>query len=194
VRSSCSFVLLFSLAAPSWAASPNEGRAKALYEKGRAQFDARDYTGAIASFDLGYQLSPRALFLFNMAQSLRKLSELHPDDLDAATRARDEYRRYIDQASLDEPERVDALRHLMELEARLNPAQPPSPALTEGATVPPAFVEQPKEKVEAVEPSHAALWVTLAVVAVVAVGTGTGIGIWAATRCQASLGCADARR
>jgi hypothetical protein len=194
VRLSC--LLLLSVAVhDAYAASANEARARALYEKGRAQFDAHDYTSAIASWDQGYQLSPRPLFRFNIAQALRKLSEQHPDDLETATKARDEYRRYIDTSAQNEPERVDALRHLMELEKKLGPKAQPSPELVDPATGTPPFVEtkpgQPEVKEES---SHTALIVTLVVVGVAAVAAGTGLGVWQATRCQASLGCSDARR
>jgi len=192
--------------------------AKACFERGRVAFARQDYQGAVDAFRAGYELSPRPLFRFNVAQSLRKLASLRGDDGATLKAARDEYRAYIDTAQRDEPERVDALRQLMEIEGKLavlppSLARPVTPVAASEVTVAaPASVEgvRPPAPASALAPSASpsalpspspspSSWlgrngVWLGVVAGVVVAGAVASGVWAATACHASLGCVDARR
>lgn len=194
-------------------AAPRElSRAKALFERGRVAFGRGDYAQAAELFRAGHQLAPRPLFLFNTAQALRKLAEATGEAPESLGAARAEYRRYIDAAPPDEPERVDALRHLLELEEKLAAlsalaAKPEAAPPPEARLVPPPSAPTPTpsagpELVRSSGPPPPAgerpwlerhgVWLGVAAGAVVA--GAAAVGVWSATACHASLGCVDARR
>lgn len=193
--------ILLCLASVATAAPSHDvAKAKDLFERGRAAFTRGEYLVAIDQFRAGNELAPRPLFLFNIAQSLRKLGESQGDDPPTLTAARAEYRRYIDTASVDEPERVDALRHLLELESKLSASRPVTLPPADAPTRPVLAPSAPSQPQPTVAPATVertwlqrnGLW--LGVAAGVAVVGAASVGVWATTACHASLGCVDARR
>ncbi len=75
-------------AQPSPSVTPSrDDRAKASFDRGNALFKQGQYIEARAEFSAGYELSHRALFLFNIAECSRK----NGDD----ARARDYYTQYL---------------------------------------------------------------------------------------------------
>ncbi len=188
-------VSLTTAAAPS---ARDVAKAKDLFERGRVAFEKSDYQAAVEHFRTGYGLVARPLFLFNTAQALRKWGERQHDDRELLSQARTEYRRYIDTSALDEPERVDAVRHLLELEGKLqSAAQRPTDAPTK-AVLEPTVAEPPQVPPPAIavaEPTWFGRnwgWV-LAAGLVVAAGASVAVGV-SVNACHASLGCVDAQR
>jgi hypothetical protein len=194
-----------------WAAPAKQAVAKAKgnFERGRKLFEQGKFLEAIREFENGNTLAPRPLFVFNIAQAHRKLGEAN-GSVDELTAARTFYKRYLDQEDANAPERVDAVRYLVELESKLTVAtpapvvtlEPPAAALTPSPepvarTGPPAIIVRPPEAVE--EPgffSRHPVVVALCAVAAVGIATGTYFGVRARTTgcAAASIGCIDANR
>src|SRR6185503_5208417 len=70
--------------------SPAQKQADALFEKGLANYQGGSYRDAIAQFKQAYELVHDPVYLFNIAQSYRKVAD--------CTNADDYYRQYL-QAS-----------------------------------------------------------------------------------------------
>src|SRR5687767_9729546 len=51
--------------------APMSEAARLYLERGLARFEAKDYAGAIADFDAGYQVEPHGDFLYARAQARR---------------------------------------------------------------------------------------------------------------------------
>lgn len=192
----CLLACLFACSVSAAPSAKDLTKAKELFERGRAAFERADYSAAVTAFRSGYTLVPRPLFLFNEAQALRKKAELGENELSLLGEARTAYRRYIDTSSLDEPERVDAVRHLLEIEGKLTPARD-VPVITPPAQVavvspPPELIAKPVEPLPDVR--SGVHWGWFVAAGVVVVGASAAVGVWAATACHASLGCVDARR
>jgi len=76
-------------AAPK-ASSPAQKQADALFEKGQASYQGGKYQDAIAQFKQAYDLVHDPVYLFNIAQSYRKVAD--------CTSADEFYRRYLEAA------------------------------------------------------------------------------------------------
>ena len=70
-----------------------------LFEEGQARYDAGDYEGAIARFQDAFKLASDPVYLFNIAQSYRKLFD--------CTHAAEYYQRYLDAATDADPKQRD---------------------------------------------------------------------------------------
>jgi hypothetical protein len=108
--------------APAAAADPPEVRqARELFRSGEAAFKAGRFQEAYRAWEEGYKLSPRPLFLLNMAHAERRRGEL--------AGARTLYKRYL----LMEPEtplREEVEAVLQEIDSALGAAPPPASAAT----------------------------------------------------------------
>ncbi len=109
-----------------------QGRANELFTRGQARYDAGDYRQAIALFDEAYQLVRDPVYLFNIAQSYRKVFDCVP--------AAQYFERYLAEATdADEAQRSKVKALLSELapcladrKATAAPtpiAEPPKPAV-----------------------------------------------------------------
>ena len=165
-------------------------KARQHFEAGRALYNLGNFRDAIREFSAGYQLAPRPQFLVNLGQAYRKLGELE--------KARDQYRKFLDEAPPNDPDREQVQQILGELEQQIAAQPPPAPAPAPAPTVTPV-------------PSQAALtasapprrswakrnWWVFPVGAVV-VGAALGVGLYFGLQphqigCgEASLGCIDA--
>jgi tetratricopeptide (TPR) repeat protein len=70
--------------------SPAQKQADALFEKGQASYQSGKYQDAIAQFKEAYALVHDPVYLFNIAQSYRKVAD--------CTSADEYYRRYLQEA------------------------------------------------------------------------------------------------
>lgn len=202
-------VLLVTLAAgPSKA---DDVRARGLHERAAISFEARDYPRAAELWREAYAASRRPLFLYNVAQAIRRGADDRDDRAARLTQARAAYQEYLDASTGNEPERVDALHALLDIDRALatpavqpgagdpKPSPPPKSALEPAPTVlsPAAGVASSLERAPDVATSpppwwkHPAFWISVGV----AVAAGATIGVVAATSssCRADLGCLDAR-
>ena len=106
-------------------------RAKALFESGVAHYNLGEYDEAVADFESGYRYRPEPLFLYNIAQGLRRAH--HRESALAY------YHRYLELVP-DAPERASVLVTIEELSrtpapsavavstSAVSSAHPPAPA------------------------------------------------------------------
>jgi tetratricopeptide (TPR) repeat protein len=156
-------------------------RARTHFEAGRALYSLGNYPDAIREFSAGYALVPRPQFLLNLGQAYRKQGDL--------TKARDEYRKFLEQAPADDPDREQVTQIVAELDQQIA-AQPvkaapveavaPAPAIVLAAPVP---AEHKKTFV------HKYWWIFPAGAAVLA---GLSVGIYFAVRPPSSVDCGSA--
>jgi tetratricopeptide (TPR) repeat protein len=167
----------FSVGATPARADDAEQKSRTHFQLGREHLELREYDEAIHEFEIGYQLKPLPLFLYNIAQVAYTAGEKQ--------KALDNYRRYL-KASPHAPERALVTARIDELEQVLaNEPPPPPPAATPtpvniapsaaatttptSTAVAPSLVatDQPPPQ----QPKHKKKWIALAVVgAVVLVG------------------------
>jgi tetratricopeptide (TPR) repeat protein len=167
-----------AVAGASARADEAEQRSRAHYQLGREHLDLREYDEAIREFEIGYQLKPLPLFLYNIAQVAYTAGEKQ--------KALDNYQRYL-KANPRAPERAQVNARIEELESALAaappPTPPPAPAPTAVPTTPPSSVVASPTDVPPPstppQPKHKKVWVALAVVGaallVGAVATGVAV-------------------
>jgi tetratricopeptide (TPR) repeat protein len=127
-------VLLLLYAASAHAQTEDQlKRARAHFEAGRALYHAGSYNDAIQQWLAGYEAVPLPNFLLNLGQAYRRIGAL--------PRAREMYRRFLDEAPPDAPERATVTRLLGEIERLLVESQP-SPEPTPEPTVAPSPTPQ----------------------------------------------------
>jgi tetratricopeptide (TPR) repeat protein len=178
--------------------------ARKHYEAGRALYSVDRFADAAAEFDVGFNLAPRPLFLFNSAQALRRLGETTRARA-PLLRAKAKYEEYLRIAGAADPEREQAQGHLASLEAALAQlppeAPPPDAPIVEPAPKPP-LVEAPAVPLAPVSPVVEEKgffarrpWVIALIAGAVAGGVvATVFGVRAANPCTAAtVGCIDAR-
>ncbi len=123
-------IALLHLALPAQADDSSGGagaaRAKVRFELGRSHYRLGEYEQAIHEFEEGYKLSPQPLFLYNIAQSARRIGQL--------PKALEFYRKFL---AIDPkaPERREVEQHIAEIEEAIKATPPPVP--------PPQIVEPP---------------------------------------------------
>lgn len=83
-------LLVLVLVASVASASPAQKQADALFEKGQTSYQSGKYQDAIAQFKQAYELVHDAVYLFNIAQSYRKVAD--------CTSADEYYRKYLAEA------------------------------------------------------------------------------------------------
>lgn len=160
--------------------------ARAHFEAGQAHVDGERFEEAYAEFATGFALSPRPLFLFNMAECARFAGRMED--------ARRDYERYL-TADPNGPMASAARRELDALGPAPAPAiearsgQEPTvtlPPVSEApptSSVAPLALTPPMERAEPPPPAsreiweEPAFWAVLGTVVVAAVGAGIGIGI-----------------
>ncbi len=198
--------LIFTLLA---AGNDDVDEARKHYEAGRALYSVDRFNDAAVEFEAGFALAPKPLFLFNAAQSLKRLAEVTHDRA-TMLRAQARYLEYLRIAPAQDPEREQSQAKLNGIAQWLkdNPGDAPVVA------PPPVFVEpaMPAEKVvepAPVEPLPQAEtrksgffaehpWV-IAVIGGVVVAAGVSVGAYFAVEhsqnacASASIGCLDAR-
>lgn len=76
---------------PGQAAKPGQAKADALFERAQKHYQAGQYTDAIKLFTEAYELVHDPVFLFNLAQSYRKVLD--------CVKASDYYQRYLADAT-----------------------------------------------------------------------------------------------
>jgi tetratricopeptide (TPR) repeat protein len=190
VRAVLAAAMLSSVAVHAQSAD-TVARARTHFEAGRALYNLGNYTDAIREFSAGYQLAPRPQFLLNLGQAYRKLNDLQ--------RARDMYKKYLDEAPPNDPDREQVRQIAQDLEQQIasQPAPVPVPPLVhheaQPAPVAAAVVVEPPPKKSFIK-KH---WWIIPVSAVVLAGVGVGIyfGVRPAPQVDcsaATLGCIDA--
>jgi tetratricopeptide (TPR) repeat protein len=101
------------------AQDPRATQARQRFESGMAHFNLDEFAEALADFEAGYRLKPSPEFLFNIAQSYRKLDK--PD------KALEFYRKYL-MAKPDAPNRARIQQTIDDLSRTRRPAAPaPTP-------------------------------------------------------------------
>jgi len=155
-----------------------ESRARTHYAAGKALYGLGNYSDALRELLVGYSLVPKPQFLLNIGQCYRRL--------DDPAKARAMYKKFLDTAPPDDPDRgqVEELigqldRQIAEREA--SAAKPAPPATT--------LVATPAEK-----PKRVRAWMWAVPVTVVA-AAGLSIGLYFVLRppsCAASYGCVSA--
>lgn len=174
--------LTLLLAGAAAAAPPDDARvqAKAHFASGSTFFDAGSYDHAVEEYLAAYRLLPKPDFLFNIAQAYRLKGEKRP--------ALAYYRRYLAETP-DGRGSGEAQEYVKQLEQELDQEQP-APVVETPAPVTPvtppatAIVNPPPAKpIDSPPPagSRRALWIGIAVGAVVvaalAIGLGLGLGL-----------------
>jgi tetratricopeptide (TPR) repeat protein len=172
-------LVAFSVAAAPVRADEAEQKSRAHFALGREHLELREYDEAIHEFEVGYQLKPVPLFLYNIAQVAYIAGKRQ--------KALDNYRLYL-KVSPRAAERALVNDRIDELEraiaAEPPPAPPPPPPTlvpVAPSTPPPSLVASPASDVPPAPPpsKHKKLWIALAVVgaAVVVGGVATAVAI-----------------
>src|SRR5262245_44470609 len=90
-RALCVLVAMAGIASASpKSSSPEQKQADALFVKGQASYESGKYPDAIEQFKEAYELVKDPVYLFNIAQSYRRVAD--------CTAAAEYYRRYLDEA------------------------------------------------------------------------------------------------
>ena len=189
-------VLVVALsAATAHAGDRDTAEARALYEKGKLEFETRDFAHAYDHFKQSFRLTHAPALLFNMASALQGMERPH----DAA----DELRSYLElQPGDPDKEEIQKRIAALEVEQRIldrdrksagTVAVKPPPEVVASppplATSVPIAVEQQREPLiappkadppaTAAPSSHRALYIGIAVAAILVVAAG-GVAIAAA--------------
>jgi tetratricopeptide (TPR) repeat protein len=139
-------------------------QARAHFQAGEALYRIGEYVEAVREFEIGYALSRNPRFLLDVAQAQRKLKR--PE------KAREAFRKFLEDAPADDPDRATARTLLAELDAELRPP-PPAPATTAA----PAIVSAPAVTA-APPPRKRRAWIAAVVVGgAVVVGSVLAIGL-----------------
>jgi tetratricopeptide (TPR) repeat protein len=181
-------VLVLCAGATRAQSGDDTARARTHFEAGRALYNLGNYTDAIREFSAGYQLAPRPQFLVNLGQAYRKLGDLK--------KAREMYKKFLDEAPQNDPDREQVGQIIAELDQQIAAAPPPvTPTQTAAA---PAHVEV---AVQASAPPPQKPWIKrnwwIIPVGAVVVGAALGVGLYFGLQThqvdcsQASLGCID---
>jgi hypothetical protein len=161
----------------------DRAKARALFESGTAHYNLGEPTEALADFRAAYRIIPDAVFIFNIAQCLRRLNQ--------PGQAADFYRTYRREAP-DAPNRREVDRLIEEMDkavAEQRAHQPPTglespkpaPSETPRPEAPPTVTTSHTAAVTATAPArpvplHKKWWLWTGV-GVVAVGVGLGVGL-----------------
>ncbi len=170
--------------------SDEESRARTHYAAGKALYGLGNYSDALRELLVGYSLVPKPQFLLNIGQCYRRLDDLG--------KAREMYKKYLDEVPADDGQRPQVEELLRELDKQIEeraqktavpavapvvvaPAPEPAPNLVVVAPV-----EKPRWKKNA--------WMWAVPVAVIA-AAGLSVGLYFALRpsgCNASFACISA--
>ena len=162
---------------PEMAAAASGTTPKEIVEKAVTEYSVGHFAEASALFEEAYELDPAPILLFNVAQSQRRLGN--------SERALLFYRRYLEGAPADAPERAEAANHIRELDAALReqavakapppPRAGPVPQPPPGASLP---VEQGPVPGDSQHTLRVLAWTTGAVAAGALVVGGSAAGVW----------------
>jgi hypothetical protein len=158
MRSLVAPILISMLAVTAASAGPDDHErvAREHYEHGKQLVADGQFAAAFGEFSAGYDASPRAQFLFNMAECQRALGN--------AVRARELYERFV-AASPTDPLVPTARTRLAEL--------PPAPATEPSAvTPPPTIVESASVPLAATTSASAAAPSSRSLFTPIALGAG----------------------
>lgn len=193
----------FLLLALLTAAPDRVAEARKHAEAGRALYSVERFADAVIEFEAGYALVPKPLFLFNAAQSLRKLAE-NTQDLGTMLRAQARYQEYLRIAPAQDPERAQSESTLASIELWLQAHPAPSQDAPRAATLVPPVATVAVAAIPVAPPPEVAqsksilsqpwFWVVASVV-VVGASVGTALGVRQAQGgcAVATIGCLDAR-
>lgn len=145
---------------------------KEATERGIRLFKEGNYDGAIQSFTAAYVLSPKPMFLFNIAQAHRKAGR--PQD------ALVSYQLFLRKAP-DTPLRAETEAYIELVRTQIS-ARPSDPVKPSVAVAPVPVVPAVPSKAEARVPLYRRAWTWIAVGAAVAVTTGVAVGVYLGTR------------
>lgn len=144
-------------------------------ERGERLYREKDYAGAIAAFDAGYELDPKPIFLYDKAQALRMAGD--------CASAIETYKAFL-ATKPPEHEAIRARKNIENCAAKL-PQEPapvetePPPAVTPPSPPPPPIREAPAPTLIVEQRAwwHDRVGVTLATTGVVALGLGAGFAV-----------------
>lgn len=185
--------------APAPAATKSEAEAasdgaslslKEATDRGIRLFQQGDYEGAIAAFSAAYVLSPKPMFLFNIAQAHRKAGHLD----EALLNYQLFLRKAPDSPLRPETEAYIELVRMQKLQPRAPTPPSPPPAALPPPPVAPALTTAPTPVRDAPpsRPAYQRPWVWATVGAAVAVASGIAVGVYFGTRPpQPTLGYAE---
>jgi len=169
-------VALF-LVVPEVRAAASGTTPKEIVEKAVSEYSLGHFAESSALFEEAYQLDPAPILLFNVAQCQRHLGN--------SERALLFYRRYLEGAPADAPERVEATKHMTEIDAALREqaaTKSPPPSGAERGPQPPPGLSLPVEQGSAPADSQHTLrilaWTTGAVAAGALVAGGVAAAVW----------------
>src|SRR5262245_59975818 len=109
------FLLLFLLATPAFAATPEDSaRAREHFQKGRVHYDLKEYAEALKQFKDAYRTIQDPVLLFNIAQCHWKLGQ--------SAEALDFYKNYLRRIQ-NPPNRAEVEKRIEELQKELEAAR-----------------------------------------------------------------------
>ena len=126
-------VLVLAFAGVRSATADDAARAKAADHAARAHYAAHEYDAAIADYQTAYQAMPDPLFLFDIAQSYRRLH-----DCDHALAF---YREYLQQRP--DADNHELVEHFVEQMLECATPDPASPVVPAPTALPPARPSPP---------------------------------------------------
>jgi tetratricopeptide (TPR) repeat protein len=189
----CCVLVALSLHGAAWAdQSDEESRARTHYAAGKALYGLGNYSDALRELLVGYSLVPKPQFLLNIGQCYRRL--------DDPVKAREMYKKYLDEVPADDRERPQVDELIVELDRQIEEraqkaraeAPPPPPQIQAPVPAPSVLVAAPAPIEKARWKRRAWMWaVPVAVVA----AAGLSVGLYFALRpagCSASFACISA--
>lgn len=159
---------------------------KEATERGIRLFKEGSYDGAVQAFTAAYVLSPKPMFLFNIAQAHRKAGRPQEALLS--------YQLFLRKAP-ETPLRAETEAYIELVRTQLQ-ARPPEPAKPPAAVTPAAVTlvavaPVGPRKAEARVPLYRRAWPWIMVGAAVAVTTGVAVGVYLGTRPPTTLGIVE---
>ncbi len=126
LRAAAALGVVFLVASAASSASAQED-ARALFSQGQAAYETGDYPTAVRNWERAYEIDPRPLLQYNLAQAYERLGQL-----DRAVAA---YRIYVENTPGDDARAQNARARIASLEQRLSNTSIQLTGGTEGARV-----------------------------------------------------------
>jgi tetratricopeptide (TPR) repeat protein len=110
-RTAQPFVLTLSILSLTSVAIAQDEEARDLFSRGQAAYETGDYDTAVRSWERAYEIDPRPLLQYNLAQAYERLGQL-----DRAVAA---YRLYVENTPGEDPRAQNARARIASLEQRV---------------------------------------------------------------------------